>query len=172
MNTTDTKAAAPQSPADRITDIVIAVLLIITAVAALMVSMKFPGTGLATDIGSARFPLIYASVLIFLCALLLWQKRRAEPVKAAPNAPQGSEPEVTRPMRTVVGVALSVGCAVLISVLGYALSVTVYLVLMMRLLGMPKWWLNLALALAITGGLYAVFSLGLGVPLPVGAWFE
>lgn len=172
MNTPEINASAGNAPADRLTDIVIAVLLMLVALAAIVVSQNFPSTGLATDIGSARFPLIYAGILVLLCALLLWQKRRALPADTPPTQSPVGEPEETRPLRTVAGVALSVVCAGLISVMGYGLSVTLYLVLMMHLLGMRKWWLNLALSLAITGVLYAVFSLGLGVPLPVGSWFE
>jgi putative tricarboxylic transport membrane protein len=168
MQATDTKASVGSSPADRIADMAITVLLIGVALAAIAVSRKFPGTGLVTDIGSARFPLIYAGILIVLCALLFWQKLRTKPVQAAPDSAQ----EETRPVRTVFGVAISFVCAWLIPFMGYASAVCIFLTLMMRLLGMRKWWINLLLAIAITAVLYAVFSLGLGVPLPVGAWFE
>ncbi|QCB46907.1 tripartite tricarboxylate transporter TctB family protein [Hydrogenophaga sp. PAMC20947] len=164
MQPTHTPSSASISPADRRADLVITVLLTGVATAAIAVSYSFPSTSLETDIGSARFPLIYASILMLLCALLFWQKLRA-PVVNTPAAD-------TRPLRTLLGVLLSIGCTWLIPIAGYGLSVTLFLTLMMRLLGRLNWWLNGVLAIAIAGVLYAVFSLGLGVPLPKGAWFE
>ncbi len=167
MQPTDKQPSARISPADRFADLVITVLLTVIACAAIAVSRQFPSTSLETDIGSARFPLIYAGILILLCVLLFWQKFRA--VVSNTTADQAAD---TRPLRTLLGVLLSIGCTWLIPIAGYGLSVTLFLTLMMRLLGRLNWWLNLALAIAIAGLLYAVFSLGLGVPLPKGAWFE
>ena len=169
MQPTNTPSSARIAPADRLADLVITVLLTGVATAAIAVSYKFPSTSLETDIGSARFPVIYASILMLLCVLLFWQKFRATVVNTT------AEPDTataTRPMRTLLGVLLSIGCTWLIPIAGYGLSVALFLTLMMRLLGRLNWWLNLVLAVAIAGVLYAVFSLGLGVPLPKGAWFE
>lgn len=167
MQPTHSPSSARISSADRLADLVITVLLTGVAAAAIAVSYKFPRTSLETDIGSARFPLIYASILILLCVLLFWQKFRAAVSSA--TADQAAD---TRPLRSFLGVLLSIGCTWLIPIAGYGLSVTLFLTLMMRLLGRLNWGLNLVLAIAIAGVLYAVFSLGLGVPLPKGAWFE
>ena len=167
MQPTHSPLSARISSADRLADLVITVLLTGVAAAAIAVSYKFPRTSLETDIGSARFPLIYASILILLCVLLFWQKFRA----AVPSTTADQAAD-TRPLRSFLGVLLSVGCTWLIPIAGYGLSVTLFLTLMMRLLGRLNWGLNLVLAIAIAGVLYAVFSLGLGVPLPKGAWFE
>ena len=167
MQPTHSPSSARISSADRLADLVITVLLTGVAAAAIAVSYKFPRTSLETDIGSARFPLIYASILILLCVLLFWQKFRA----AVPSATADQAAD-TRPLRSFLGVLLSIGCTWLIPITGYGLSVTLFLTLMMRLLGRLNWGLNLVLAIAIAGVLYAVFSLGLGVPLPKGAWFE
>lgn len=169
MQPTHTPSSAHLSPADRLADLVITALLTGVATAAIAVSYKFPSTSLATDIGSARFPLIYASILILLCVLLFWQKFRAT-VATSPAEPDAAA--ATRPLRSFLGVLLSIGCTWLIPIAGYGLSVTLFLTLMMRLLGRLNWWLNGVLGVAIAGVLYAVFSLGLGVPLPKGAWFE
>ena len=67
-------------------EIVIAVLVSLVAIAAIIGSRKFPGTGLSTDIGSARFPLIYSSALLVLSAILVIQNLRktaAPPQRAA-----------------------------------------------------------------------------------------
>ena len=167
MQPTHSPSSARISSADRLADLVITVLLTGVAAAAIAVSYKFPRTSLETDIGSARFPLIYASILILLCVLLFWQKLRA----AVPSTTADQAAD-TRPLRSFLGVLLSIGCTWLIPIAGYGLSVTLFLTLMMRLLGRLNWGLNLVLAIAIAGVLYAVFSLGLGVPLPKGAWFE
>lgn len=167
MQPTHSQSSARISSADRLADLVITALLTGVAAAAIAVSYKFPRTSLETDIGSARFPLIYASILILLCVLLFWQKLRA----AVPSTTADQAAD-TRPLRSFLGVLLSIGCTWLIPIAGYGLSVTLFLTLMMRLLGRLNWGLNLVLAIAIAGVLYAVFSLGLGVPLPKGAWFE
>jgi putative tricarboxylic transport membrane protein len=167
MQPTDKKPSARISPADRFADLIITVLLTVIACAAIVVSRQFPSTTLETDIGSARFPLIYACILILLCVLLFWQK-----IRAAVSSTTADEAADSRPLRSFLGVLLSIGCTWLIPIAGYGLSVTLFLTLMMRLLGRLNWWLNLVLAIAIAGVLYAVFSLGLGVPLPKGAWFE
>ena len=167
MQPTHTPSSAHLSSADRRADLVITALLTGVATAAIAVSTQFPSTSLATDIGSARFPLIYASILILLCVLLFWQKFRATVITPTDNPTAD-----TRPLRSFLGVLLSIACTWLIPIAGYGLSVTLFLTLMMRLLGRLNWWLNGVLALAIAGVLYAVFSLGLGVPLPKGAWFE
>lgn len=169
MQPTHTPSSARISSADRLADLVITVLLTGVATAAIAVSTKFPSTTLETDIGSARFPFIYASILILLCVLLFWQKLRTT-VAPSPAEPDASA--ATRPLRSFLGVLLSIACTWLIPIAGYGLSAALFLTLMMRLLGRLNWWLNGVLAIAIAGGLYAVFSLGLGVPLPKGAWFE
>lgn len=167
MQPTQPPSSAGISPADRLADLVITVLLTLVAAAAIAVSGKFPSTSLETDIGSARFPFIYACILILLCVLLFWQKFRATVI-----TPTDTPAADTRPLRSFLGVLLSIACTWLIPIAGYGLSVTLFLTLMMRLLGRLNWVLNLVLALTIAGVLYAVFSLGLGVPLPKGAWFE
>jgi putative tricarboxylic transport membrane protein len=123
------------------------------------------GAVAALDLGSVRrmgpgaFPLLVGGLLALLSLVALVREWRA---------PGG----VPRPdPRAVAGVALGVvafafvtpnfgvlpGAA--LSVLGTA-SIT----------GAPAWPARLALAAAVAGGVWAVFVVGLGLPLPVLRW--
>lgn len=152
-------------------------LVAVVAVAAIVVSRKFPGTGLSTDIGSGRFPLIYSIALLVLCAILVIQhllKRPGNrPVKRQ-AVPPATEAETVRPdyQKTASGMAASVVCLAAMPYTGYALTTAVYLAFLMWLLGMKHKLLNPVLALAITATIYFTFSGGLHVPLPLGSLFE
>ena len=154
-------------------EIVIAILVSLVAVAAIIASRNFPGTGLSTDIGSARFPLIYACALILLSGILVFQnllKNKHEP--APEEASVDADAETPSYRRAFVGVAATAVYMVAISFIGYALTTGFYLSFLMGLLGMRHKIWNPLLALTITVVMYFTFSAGLHVPLPVGSLFE
>lgn len=155
----------------------IAILVCLVAVAAIVGSRKFPGTGLSTDIGSARFPLIYSVALIVLSVVLVVQSLRKGPptaasAPAADKALADADAETPSPWRPVAGMAATVALLAAIPVLGYGLVTVLYLSFLMALLGMRHRLWNPLLALAITVVMYFTFSAGLGVPLPMGSLFE
>lgn len=186
------QATGPQTGFSVNMEWVFVALVAVVAVAAIAVSRKFPGTGLSTDIGSGRFPLIYSLALLVLCAILVVQHLLKRPVKhpavppaataaaaAAAAAPQpasttATEAETLRPdyKKTASGMAASVACLAAMPYTGYALTTAVYLAFLMWLLGMKHKLLNPVLALAITATIYFTFSGGLHVPLPLGSFFE
>ena len=74
---TQPSSSAPKKAASGINmEIVIALLVSLIAIAAIIGSRGFPGTGLSTDIGSARFPLIHSVALLVLSAILVIQNLR------------------------------------------------------------------------------------------------
>ena len=177
MEQIDTSPRHEMAAQRRKMEIIIGLIIILLAIAAIIVSNRFPGTGLATDVGSARFPQIYASVLIALCALLIAgnlmtrNKDEAHPVapEAALGAPPGDKPDYRK---TALGIISSVACLAALPTLGYAMTTTLYLSFLMWLLGMRhRLWTPLLAAL-ITAVLYFTFSAALNVPLPVGSLFE
>ncbi len=166
-------AGAALKPARCTMEIVISVVVSLVAVAAIIFSRKFPTTGLATDIGSARFPLIYSCALIVLCAILIGQnllKGRAAAIDVARSPAADDERPNYR--KTFAGIVSSVLGLVAMPYLGYALVTVGYLSFLMWLLGMKHKAWNPLLALTTSALLYFTFSTGLNVPLPVGSLFE
>lgn len=167
---TDSK---PVSARHRQIEILIGVLVSFLAIAAIVVSRKFPSTGLATDIGSARFPLIYSCALIVLSGVLIARnllkktgETTVEPVSDEEDAPAPQH------KKTILGIVSTVASLILMPFLGYPLVTASFLAFLMWLLGMRSKVLNPLLAVVITGLLYFTFSTALNVPLPVGSLFE
>lgn len=158
------------TPANRRASLIIAVIVAAIAVAAIVVAKDFPSTGQPTDPGASRFPMIYGVVLLILCALLVLDTLKrpvVAPVDALPTAEL---------MRRIVNVAIGMGLTILgvvaIAWVGYLPATGVYLAVAMAAMGFrhPLW--NPVLAVAMTAALWAAFSWGLAVPLPVGSLFE
>lgn len=162
--------SATKTPSRINMEIVIALLVSLIAIAAIIGSRKFPGTGLSTDIGSARFPLIHSVVLLVLSAILIVQNLRKSALTRVTQADNGVAPPSY--WKAFSGIAASVLCLAAMPYTGYALVTAVYLSFLMWLLGMKHRILNPVLAIVITGVLYFTFSSGLNVPLPIGSFFE
>ena len=154
-------------------EVVIAVLISLLAIAAILGSRDFPTTGLSTDVGSARFPLIHSVALLVLCAILIFQNLRKK-ASVAPVEVAGDESSEhpTEYLKVFFGILASVLCLAAMPYFGYAPSSVVYLSFLMWLLGMRHKALNPVLAIAITAVIYFTFSAALHVPLPLGSFFE
>ena len=166
--------APPHKAAPRLNmEILIALLVSLVAVAAIIGSRGFPSTGLSTDIGSARFPLIHSVALLILSAILIIQNLAKTKEAPAPSA-NTANTAAPRPsyLKAFSGIVATLLCLGTMPYLGYALVTAVYLSFLMWLLGMKHKALNPLLAIVITGVLYFTFSSGLNVPLPVGSLFE
>lgn len=173
MNSSETSAETSPKPFGWNMEVVIGVLVSLVAIASLFFSHKFPSTGLATDIGAARFPQIYAVALLVLCALLI--SRHLVKGKHTP-AQEAEAPVVQKEVRSYrnafLGIASSVLALAAMSYIGYGVVTTCYLIFLMWLMGMRHKLWNPLLAVAITATLYFTFSAGLNVPLPLGSLFE
>jgi hypothetical protein len=154
-------------PRDRLATLVICALVIAVAVAAIVTAQDFPATMLATDVGPARFPIVYAAALIVLCGILAIQTLR-KPIDDSAVAPATSLSHGT----VAIGMAASVACLIMMTYVGFALATLPFVAGVMWLMGQrsPIW--NPVLAMVITGLIHVTFSTALGVPLPVGSLFE
>ncbi|MDQ8023009.1 MAG: tripartite tricarboxylate transporter TctB family protein [Moraxellaceae bacterium] len=157
-------AAGPGAP--RSADLIAGILIALVAIAAMVASRDFPNIGLASDVGPARFPMIYASALLVLAALLVINAlRRAPKADATPAAPFHVLP-------VVIGVVATGLYIFVIPFLGYLPTTVVFLVGLMSLMGMRHRVWNPVIAVGITAFLYLVFLFGLSIPLPMGSLFE
>lgn len=173
MDKSETSAGTGPKPSGWNMEIVIGVVVSLVAIASLFFSHKFPTTGLATDIGSARFPQIYAGALLVLCAMLIGRHLiKGQPSVAKKTEAPAVQEEVRSYRRAFVGIASSVLALAVMPYLGYGLVTTCYLSFLMWLMGMRHKLWNPLLAVVITATLYFTFSAGLNVPLPLGSLFE
>ncbi|WP_395454382.1 tripartite tricarboxylate transporter TctB family protein [Azospirillum melinis] len=164
---------APGPGAPRSADIAAGIIVAVVAIAAIIVSRDFPTTGLDSDVGPARFPLIYAGILVVLSAILvigrLLPSRRNQERTAAERAQPATG---FRFAPVAIGVVATAAYIYLISLVGYIPTTVVFLIGMMRLMGQRSWIRVPLLAVGITAFLYLIFLYGLQIPLPVGSLFE
>ena len=167
------KPSQEQSPEKRAgvnMEIVIAVIVSLVAIAAIVGSRQFPGTGQSTDIGSARFPLVYSIALLVLSAILIAQNLR----KRSADSPSatGADAKSADYWKPFYGISATALCIAVMPYAGYLMTSALYMSFLMGLLGMKHKVFNPLLTLAITATIYLTFSVALKVPLPVGSFFE
>ncbi|MGQ9369188.1 tripartite tricarboxylate transporter TctB family protein [Azospirillum sp. ST 5-10] len=155
-------------PTDRLAILVIAGLVVAVSVAAIVTALGFPATRLATDVGPARFPIVYAIALIGLSAVLAINTLRA------PSAPPQQVPAADRPSYGAVaaGIVATAICIFAMDYLGFLVTMAVYLFGLMRLMGRRTLLWNAVIAAGLTAVIYVAFLHGLNVPLPEGSLFE
>lgn len=158
------------TPLYRTASLIIAVGVSAIAATAIAVARNFPGTGQPTDPGASRFPIIYAAVLILLCVIMAVDTLRRPIDRATPGLSPAEF--LARAVSVGIGVVLVAISIWGIGLVGYLPATFAYLLVAMWAMGFrhPLWLV--ALAALMTGALYAAFSLGLNVPLPVGSLFE
>lgn len=171
MDKSEPSANATPKPFGWNMEIVIGVVVSMVALSAIFFSRKFPSTGLATDIGSARFPQIYAGALLVLCAILIGRHLLKGPSESEAEVPTVGK-EVRNYRNAVAGIFGSVLALAAMPYLGYGLVTVCFLSFLMWLMGMKHKLWNPLLAVLITTTLYFTFSAGLSVPLPLGSLFE
>jgi hypothetical protein len=173
MNSSETSAGTSLKPSGWNMEVVIGVVVSLVAIASLFFSYKFPSTGLATDIGAARFPQIYALALLVLCAMLISRNLiKGHPSPAESTEAAAAKSEVRSYRSTFAGIVSSVIGLAAMPYLGYGVVTICYLSFLMWLMGMKHKLWNPLLAVLITATLYFTFSAGLNVPLPLGSLFE
>jgi putative tricarboxylic transport membrane protein len=87
--------------------------------------------------------------------------------------PEGVDPAVTWPTGRgrfwiIVIFAALLAYTFLITILGYVLSTFAFMLLVVWLLGSYRWYWTVVMSLSISVGLYVVFRMWLGMPLPTG----
>jgi putative tricarboxylic transport membrane protein len=145
--------------ADQVTGIVLLIFSLTLAVE----SSRMPLMVGATT-GPGFLPLLLA---IFMGALSV------SILVSALRRPEGVDPEVTWPRGRgrfwiIVIFAALLAYTFLITILGYVLSTFAFMLLVVWLLGSYRWYWTVVVSLCISVGLYVVFRLWLGMPLPTG----
>ncbi|KAF7597818.1 MAG: hypothetical protein CGU28_16155 [Candidatus Dactylopiibacterium carminicum] len=154
------------SAVPRMADLVVGCILIMVAVLAIVTAQGFPSTNLVTDVGPARFPVIYACALILLSLIMMTGALRR------PAPPAGKPVDRLGYVCVVIGVIATALCILVMEWIGYGLSSVIYLTGLMWMMGWRHRLFTPLVAIFITGLLYALFSFSLNVPLPVGGLFE
>lgn len=158
------------SRADRLANLIIAAVVIAVALAAIVATRDFPATSLATDVGPARFPIIYSAALVVLSGILILHTLRKQVVESLAVADPAAR--MAGRINVALGIGASVLCLVAIGYIGFAIATVLYLSTIMWLMGQRGLVLNPVIAVAVTAIIYVTFSTGLQVPLPVGSLFE
>ncbi len=118
--------------------------------------------------GPGLFPALVGLLLLGLSISLLVESWRMDTrVVAERILPAGA------PGRRVLGLVLSlIVYASLLTTLGYLVAGGLVTVVALRVLGMCSWRDTTLTAVVVAGASYGLFSVVLGVPLPVGAWIQ
>ncbi len=74
--------------------------------------------------------------------------------------------------RVLAVLASGLGYALLLPYLGHLIMGTLVSLIVLRVMGLPRWPLCIGLAIAVGLGSYYLFGRILDVPLPVGIWFD
>ncbi len=143
----------------------IPLVTIALAAFALFTASSFPRSLLKTDVGPARFPIVYALLLIALCLGLVMLTLRAKDTGASARIPLRN---FRTEIKSALGIGVSVANFLLIPLVGFLIANSLYMTCLIWLLGYRHRILTPLVAMAITGLIYAVFYFGLNVPLPEG----
>jgi putative tricarboxylic transport membrane protein len=183
MRTTSTQDAATGPPApgepegsrSRIPRLLAPVLLIALAAAIIWSSLSL---GYWTDLGPGPgfFPLWLAVLLAVLSGVWLVEqvRRVGESATAAAEEAAGTdipeEPDTPLAARELAAIVISlIVLALLLEVLGFQLSMLLFLVFHLKVLGRRRWPLTIVLSLLGSFGIYTLFAQVLAVALPVSA---
>ncbi|MFJ4029552.1 tripartite tricarboxylate transporter TctB family protein [Paenarthrobacter sp. NPDC089989] len=121
------------------------------------------GYGTTSKPGAGVFPLAIGFVLVLLSLVWLVQC-------LAGRVSREEEPsDADRPgrLKVVLTVAVIIGFALLVNVLGYQLTMLLAMATILTFVARTKWWLTLVLSAGMAFGTFTLFDLGLGVLLPV-----
>lgn len=118
-------------------------------------SMRVPRT--------AFFPIILATLLLFLSLILLGQALRGAPTGRGPE-----RIEAEGWFRIGATLATLAGFALALERLGFLLSTFLLMVLLLRAIEPQAWPKVIAVALVTSLVVYAIFGWLLGIPLPAG----
>jgi putative tricarboxylic transport membrane protein len=183
MRTTSTDDAAagapvptqPEKGRSRAVRLIAPGVLLVLAAAIIWTSL---GLGYWTSLGPGPgfFPLWLAVLLAALSGVWLVEqvRRVGESATAAAEEAAGAEipeePETPLPTFELITIVISlVVLAVLLEVLGFQLSMLLFLVFQLKVLGRRRWPLTIVLSVLGSFGIYTLFAQVLAVSLPVSA---
>ncbi|MDU2945869.1 hypothetical protein GFC06_14475 [Citrobacter braakii] len=162
----------PASTAERQCYILVALLLCLIAVVVLAIAKSFPATSISTDIGAGAFPSVYSWLLIILSLILIagqFSGTTLRRLMVLPTRPTQGFGRWTGPFCTVV---TCVAYLYAMQLFGYLVATVLFMILIMKISGIQRWWVNGLLAIVLSITLYILFSLALNVPLPESSLLE
>ena len=116
--------------------------------------------------GPGFFPFWLSLAGIGLSAALLVQVSRRDRAEAPPAGVLPARPGALRVLRVLGGL---VGATLLLEPLGFRLALLLFNAYLLVALGVRRWWIVAAFAVAGSFGVFHVFYHWLKVPLPIGA---
>lgn len=157
-------------------DAVIGVLLLALAVFYYLSTRDLPPPSVTEKLGAGFFPILLTITLVVLSILLLGSSffsRKNQDGKAAIAGGERLEEdaftaeEISYPI-LLSTMGLSILYVALLNFSGYLLTTPLFIIALVRILGMKQWVNIIALAAVLTAALYLLFGWALGVPLPAG----
>ena len=149
--------------ADRI---ILVCILVLTGIY-FWATSQIPTLEIGDPLGPKAFPRLLGGALLVCAAMLL-----AEMIKAHKSAPRSAAPEETKDASTykiVAGVVVVTGIYfALFEALGYAVSTSLFLLVMTHYFNKGKLWTNVLTSVLYSFISYYMFSSLLGVNLPRG----
>jgi len=116
---------------------------------------------------SGTFPLIVGAGLLVFSIMFLIQAIRPRD-EGHLEQYMDNEKRTTRIRVVIWLVAVLVGYALIIVLAGYTISTAVLFIVVSRLLGEKRWWLNAIVGVLLAAAIYFGFTMLLGVRLPAG----
>lgn len=156
----------PASTAERQCYILVALLLCLIAVLVLVIAKSFPSTSIATDIGAGAFPSFYGWLLIILSLILIAGQFSGSTLRQLMVPPTRLTHGRGRWIGPFCAVAACVAYLYAMELFGYLTATVLFMMLIMKISGIQRWWVNGLLAILLSITLYILFSLALNVPLP------
>ena len=137
----------------------------VLAIGYLITGWDYPW-GTAAEPGPGVYPLI-VGLLMMAGAVGLGLEARLRRLRLDAPWPVGAGR-----WRVLAVLASGLGYAFLLPHLGHPLAGTLVSLIVLRVMGLPRWPLCIGIAIAIGLGSYYLFGQILDVPLPVGIWFD
>lgn len=148
---------------------IVGIVCIAIAIAVLCITPSFPKGQASVNItGPAFFPNVLALAFIVLGVIqLISASRIAKANKGKSTDSTKSSAQSRRIITTIEFIALLIAFIIAFEPLGYFVSTSAFLFLLMLLLGL-KWWKGLLYSAIYTGVIYLLFGMLFTIGLPAG----
>ncbi|GAA0998255.1 hypothetical protein GCM10009555_097220 [Acrocarpospora macrocephala] len=155
------ESAEPPGDAGRAGNLVGALVAFVMGAYVAITSIGY-GFGSAARPGAGVFPFAIGSLMAGLA--LAWTVMTV--MGRTPSSEAPSRPERQGVFRIVMTMVAAAGFVTLVDVLGYQLTMSAVIALLLATVARVRWWLVVTITLVMGIGSYALFVNGLGVSLP------
>ncbi|MEJ8548463.1 tripartite tricarboxylate transporter TctB family protein [Brevibacillus borstelensis] len=143
-----------------------ALLSIAIGIAVSLEACRLQAYSPSTYVGDHTLPAVLGILLIVLGAGLLFHSFRDKKEERKTDAEGGFQRKSVLPCLLVL-----LGYGLAIDLLGYVLATFLASIALFRIIGSYKWSSSIAMAIVLTGCLYAVFIVWLKIAFPTGFFF-